>query len=238
MREILGAALDLACEGGLDNLTLHALAARMDRSVAAVYRYFSSKEAVIGELQRLVATHIRLINIDTATRIDEWAAAEGLSPAAHRLARLIGAGQTYELFAQDAPAEFGLLTHYLGSSREELPERDVEAVLATARGSLDRLAEDFAAAQAAGALTPGNARERTLIHWGALQGVIQLIKVLRRGGGWTATDGLADATMRNLLQGWGGDAGLIGELATQIRDKKFACATRAVRDLLDDMEPA
>lgn len=238
MREILGAALDLACEGGLDNLTLHALAARMDRSVAAVYRYFSSKEAVIGELQRLVATHIRLINIDTATRIDQWASENDLTPAAHRLARLIGAGQTYELFAHDTPAEFGLLTHYLGSSREELPERDVAAVLATARASLDRLADDFAAAEAAGALTPGNARERTLIHWGALQGVIQLIKVLRRGGGWTATDNLADATIRSLLEGWGGDATLIDELSRTIRKKKFACAQRSVRDLLDDMEPA
>jgi len=238
MREILGAALDLACEGGLDNLTLHALAARMERSVAAVYRYFPSKEAVIGELQRLVATHIRLINIDTARRIDAWAEDKGLTPAAQALARLIGAGQAYELFAAEAPAEFGLLTHYLGSSREELPERDVEAVLTTARGSLDRLAEDFEAAAKAGALTPGNARERTLIHWGALQGVIQIIRVLKRGGGWTATDDLADATLRNLLRGWGGDAELIAELATEIRNEKFARATRTVRDLLDDMEAA
>ncbi|WP_339614320.1 hypothetical protein, partial [uncultured Parvibaculum sp.] len=36
MREILSVALDLAVEGGLDNLTLHGLAERMGRSVAAV----------------------------------------------------------------------------------------------------------------------------------------------------------------------------------------------------------
>ena len=38
--------------------TIAGLADRMGRSVAAVYRYYPSKEAVVRELQRLVATHI------------------------------------------------------------------------------------------------------------------------------------------------------------------------------------
>ncbi|MEN6542866.1 helix-turn-helix domain-containing protein [Parvibaculum sp.] len=236
MREILASALDLACEGGLDNLTLHALAERMGRSVAAVYRYYPSKEAVVRELQRLVATHIRLISADTAARIDVWAARQGLNEGARALARLIGAAQTYELFAQEAPAEFGLVTHYLGSARYGLPERDAQAVFEVARETLGMLSADIAAAQATGAITPGDAQERTLMHWGALQGVIQLLKFTRRGGAWGPAESLPDTTMRALLAGWGADAALVGELADAIRMKKLASAERQVRDLLHETE--
>ncbi len=236
MREILSSALDLACEGGLDNLTLHALAARMGRSVAAVYRYYPSKEAVVRELQRLVATHIRLISADTAGRIDAWSAGQGLREGARALARLIGAAQTYELFAQDAPAEFGLVTHYLGNARYGLPERDAQAVFEVAREALGMLAADIAAAQATGAITPGDAQERTLMHWGALQGVIQLLKFTRRGGAWGLAESLPDTTMRALLAGWGADTAVVGELADAIRTKKLASAERQVRDLLHETE--
>ena len=236
MREILSSALDLACEGGLDNLTLHALAARMDRSVAAVYRYYPSKEAVVRELQRLVATHIRLLNLDASARIDAWAEKRKLGEGERALARLIGYAQTYEMFAKAAPAEFGLVTHYLGSSRHELPERDVQAVFDVARETLDMLAADFARAASANALSPGDAQERTLIHWGALQGVIQLLKFTRRGGAWGPAENLADTTMRSLLAGWGADPMLAGEIAEAIRNMKFARAERQVRDLLREAE--
>ena len=236
MREILAAALELACEGGLDNLTLHALAARMGRSVAAVYRYYPSKEAVVRELQRLVATHIRLISTDTSARIDAWATQKGIGEGARALARIIGAAQTYELFAQDAPAEFGLITHYLGSARYGLPERDAQAVFEVAREALEMLAADIVAAEAAGAILPGDAHERTLMHWGALQGVVQLLKFTRRGGAWGPAENLPDATMRGLLTGWGADVALVGELADAIRMKKLASAERQVRDLLQETE--
>jgi len=236
MREILASALELACEGGLDNLTLHALAARMERSVAAVYRYYPSKEAVVRELQRLVASHIRLISLDTAARIDAWAARESIDAASLALARVIGGAQTYELFAQASPAEFGLITHYLGNVRFGLPEQDARAVFDTARENLDALAEALDRAAKAGALAPGDARERTLMLWGSLQGVIQLIKFTRRGGAWGPAESLPDATLGVLLAGWGADTARTAGLAAAIRKRKFASATRRVRDLLEETE--
>ena len=233
MREILSVALDLAVEGGLDNLTLHGLAERMGRSVAAVYRYFPSKEAVVRELQRLVATHIGVLGTDTAERIEEWAAQEGLSGAEKALAHVIGSAQTYELFAVTSPAEFGLVTHYLGNPANVLPEQDVRMVFDVTRENLQRLADFIAAAQDTGAMNRGDARERTLMTWGALQGAIQLLKVTRRGAAWGEAGGLPDTTLRTLLTGWGAAQETTDRLADDIRERGLAAPQREVRDLLN-----
>ncbi|WP_293323626.1 TetR/AcrR family transcriptional regulator [Parvibaculum sp.] len=235
MREILSVALDLAVEGGLDNLTLHGLAERMGRSVAAVYRYYPSKEAVVRELQRLVATHIGVLNADTADRIDGWAREKALSEQDLALARIIGAAQTYELFAVASPAEFGLVTHYLGNPANVLSEQDVRMVFDVTRGSLQRLADLIADAEAKGVLDKGDARERALMIWGALQGAIQLLKVTRRGAAWGEAGGLPDATVRTLLLGWGADGARLGMIAGKVRTMQLAAPQRQVRDLLNTM---
>ncbi|NIJ40438.1 AcrR family transcriptional regulator [Parvibaculum indicum] len=232
MREILSVALDLAVEGGLDNLTLHGLADRMGRSVAAVYRYYPSKEAVVRELQRLVATHIGVLNADTAERIDDWAREKDLSKQDLALAQVIGSAKTYELFALASPAEFGLVTHYLGNPADVLPEQDVRMVFDVTRENLKRLAEFIADAQDKGAIGPGDARERTLMIWGALQGTIQLLKVTRRGAAWGEAETLPDATLHALLQGWGASKARLNIVSSEIEREALAAPTRQVRDLL------
>lgn len=236
MREILSVALDLAVEGGLDNLTLHGLAERMGRSVAAVYRYYPSKEAVVRELQRLVATHIGVLNADTAARIDDWAREKGLSEQDLALAQVIGSAKTYELFAAASPAEFGLVTHYLGNPANVLSEQDVRMVFDVTRGNLQRLADFVAAAQDTGAIGPGDARERTLMIWGALQGTIQLLKVTRRGAAWGEADTLPDATLHALLLGWGASEASLSEVLGELKQRSLAAPTRQVRDLLTPEE--
>lgn len=234
MREILAVALDLAVAGGLDNLTLHGLAAEMGRSVAALYRYYPSKEAVVRELQRLVATHIGVLGADTAARVNVWAREEGLNEAETALAHVIGKGQTYELFAVASPAEFGLVTHYMGNPANVLPEQDVRMVFDVTRGNLQHLASRIEAAQKAGAISPGDARERTLMLWGALQGTIQLLKITRRGAAWGAADALPDATLKTMLTGWGAEAETVTRVADAIRARKLAAPARDVHELLND----
>ena len=232
MREILSVALDLAVEGGLDNLTLHGLAERMGRSVAAVYRYFPSKEAVVRELQRLVATHIGALGTDTARRIENWAAEKCLSEQDLALAQVIGSAKTYELFALASPAEFGLVTHYLGNPADVLPEQDVRMVFDVTRENLKRLADFIETAQDKGAIGPGDARERTLMIWGALQGAIQLLKVTRRGAAWGEAETLPDATLHTLLLGWGASEASLSEVLRELKQRSLAAPAREVRELL------
>ncbi len=55
-RELVQATLDVAAEGGLDALTMQAVANRADVAVRTVYNYFDSREALIAAaMDRLTA---------------------------------------------------------------------------------------------------------------------------------------------------------------------------------------
>lgn len=237
MREILGVALDLATEGGLDNLTLHRLADRMGRSVAAVYRYFPSREAVIAELQRLIAFHIRALSEDALSRVSAWARDEGLSREDHLLAALLTSGLAYEAYARAAPGEFGLVTRYLSTVEFVLPERDAAHVFSVTSESLDALASQIEAAEIAGLLINDDGasetpRDRAVMFWAALQGAINAQKFVRRGG-WALSSSLTRDMMVSLIAGWGGDPERVRGLAERIEDHELTTPRLKVEALLD-----
>lgn len=231
MREILGVALKLACEGGLDNLTLHRLADRMDRSVAAVYRYFPSKEAVVAELQRLIATHIALLTQDAQDRLAAHVDAEGLGADEHALAALLVSGFAYEAYAMSAPLEFGLVSHYLSSTRYDLPEQDAAHVFEVTSASLDGLATLFHDAERKGLLIEGEPRERAVIFWGAMQGTMDATRVVNRTG-WDMPATLITNVLIGLLAGWGANRPLLEDLSTRITRANVTDITRNASDLL------
>lgn len=234
MREILGVALELACDGGLDHLTLHRLADRMKRSVAAVYRYFPSREAVISELQRLIATHISLISNDAAVRATKWAGhEENLSPGDVTLAAIFASAMAYEIYGKAAPRELGLVTRYLSTPDYMLPERDAAHVFDVTGDSLDELAVLFTTAQNQTALAPGDARDRAVMFWAALQGSIDVLKVVGRGG-WSPDEHLTRKMIETLMIGWGADPATLTYLTKSIFDHDLARIERSVQDLLKE----
>jgi len=237
MREILGVALDLATEGGLDNLTLHRLADRMGRSVAAVYRYFPSREAVIAELQRLIAVHIRALSEDALSRVNAWTKEAGLSEQDHLLAALLTSGLAYEAYARNAPGEFGLVTRYLSTVEYVLPERDAAHVFSVTSEGLDALASQIEAAEKAGLITTANGasdtpRDRAVMFWAALQGSINAQKFVRRGG-WPLSSSLTRDLMVSLIAGWGGNPERLSELAMAIESEGLTTPRLKVDALLD-----
>jgi len=241
MREILGVALDLATEGGLDNLTLHRLADRMGRSVAAVYRYFPSREAVIAELQRLVVIHIRALLEDAQSRLDAWATETNLSKEDHLLATLLTSGLAYEAYAHTAPGEYGLVTRYLSTVEYVLPERDAVHVFSVAGEGFNYFASQIEAAEKSGLLIAGplttvdgtseTPRDRAVMFWAALQGSIDAQKVVRRGG-WALSPSLTRDMIVSLVAGWGGDHKRLRELAVAIENEGLAAPRLKVDALL------
>jgi|GEM_PF-1026631 len=231
MREILNIALTLACDGGLDNLTLHRLADRMDRSVAAVYRYFPSREAVISELQRVIATNIALITSDAQNRIDAWSIRENIAPSDAALAKILAAAFVYDEFAKATPEELGLVTRYLSTPDHVLPERDAAHVFEMTGSSLDALAAWISSAEQLGALSPGTPRDRAIMLWAGLQGTINVLKVVLRGG-WTPDPNLTREMVITNLIGWGANPETLNKLADTIVDEGFLAINRTTKDLL------
>ncbi|PCJ67995.1 MAG: hypothetical protein COA62_15265 [Rhodobiaceae bacterium] len=237
MREILGVALDLACDGGLDNLTLHRLAGRMKRSVAAVYRYFPSREAVISELQRLIATHINLIANDAQARVATWASKQDdLNPGDRALAAILARTLAYGIYAEATPDELGMVTRYLSTPDKMLPERDATHVFEIVSDSLDDLTAAIAHAQTHKMLTPADPHDRAVMLWAALQGSIDVLRVVQRGGRSPHTN-LTRHMIETLMVGWGADHATLTHLTKTIIDHDLARVERTTRDLLSDEDP-
>jgi hypothetical protein len=128
------------------------------------------------------------------------------------LLRLIVVGNVYVGFAQRRPTEYGLISTLIGNPREFLAT-DAAAPIFPALVRLQlMLTAVIDDAVEAGALAKGDARERGVILWSAMQGVLQLRKLGRFGVAGLALDRLAPIALRTLLLGWGADAARIDKL--------------------------
>jgi len=91
VERILAAASELLAEGGVDALTMRALAARTDIPVATVYRYFSNRDEIIAayldhELEEIERAGARaLLELDRVT-FRSMAEAVALAHMAHHQA--------------------------------------------------------------------------------------------------------------------------------------------------------
>src|SRR5215210_6663760 len=75
-RAIVGAALDLAAEGGLTRMTIEGVAARAGVGKATIYRRWSSKEELFADALRSVAADMELPP-DTGSFRGDWLAIVG-----------------------------------------------------------------------------------------------------------------------------------------------------------------
>jgi len=234
MQEILGVALDLACENGLENMTLHVLARRMDRSVAAVYRYFPSREAVVRELQRLVGSHLILLNQDAAEALDRRATKQNISQDISCLAQILTSAQVYENYARTHPAEFDLITHHLSTAFYKLPEKDAGLVFDVTRINLEALAGRFEVAMENGLLHAGDAKGHAMMFWGALQGVLQVQKLERSAPDFFTSKKLPNTTLDALLIGWGAKPKTVEATRALLEKQPSTKSKRDLRHLLED----
>ncbi|MCC6876530.1 MAG: TetR/AcrR family transcriptional regulator [Sandaracinaceae bacterium] len=156
-RAMIDAALELVREGGPKGLTLRAAARRAGVSVAAPYRHFADKEALLAAvaLEGFTELVARLEKI--ASEIDE---------PVERLKRL---GIAYVRFATDDPARYRVMFG------DEIPDRKAHPELEEmARRSFGYLAKAVADGHARG-LLEGGERAVTLLSWSVVHGLASLL---------------------------------------------------------------
>lgn len=209
---------------GFEALTIQRLAKKLNYAVGALYRYFRSKDALLVALLRRVmdrigediAIGLGQVDRERSSRL----AAAGLPASTpltvdEGLLRLIVVGNVYVGFAQRRPTEYGLISTLIGSPREFLAT-DAAAPIFPALVRLQlMLTAVIDDAVEAGALAKGDARERGVILWSAMQGVLQLRKLGRFGVAGLALDRLAPIALRTLLLGWGAEAARIDRLTPE-----------------------
>ncbi len=203
--------MDVVRAEGLEALTTHHLAARLDLAVGALYRYFPSKSHLVAELER------RALDALAA----ELGQGERESAGAFRgpnasLARLVLAARLYGRFAKTHPAEFGLIGQILADPRTLVPKDESARVIESTVAILARVATLVEDAASAGSLAPGDSRERAIVFWSGLRAVLELAK-LRVHLAELDPDALADAMTRTLLQGFGASPESVARAMESVR---------------------
>ena len=131
---IVAIAMTLVAEQGLEGLTLHKIAAAMDWVPGTLYRYFSSKDVLLAELQARV-----LIEYGSAqsAELSEYSHQQGLLA-------LLAMGHPYVSWFQQRPGHHALIAMGLGHPKALLSETTGQPVLRAAMGALTQANAVFA----------------------------------------------------------------------------------------------
>lgn len=194
--EILREARALVLRDGLDGLTLRKLARELGIRAPSLYRYFRSKEDLLGALQQ-ESLRAGAQWMDANARA--WEEHQGRSRKRQALAGLLGtvAG------AISMPPEHAELLAYSNTPRALLGEGQLAAVGQALDDLLSGPRARLRRARDLGALAPGDAVGRTIELWLVVQGASTCARFAHFLPGWPPGDEVAHEAARSLLLGWG-----------------------------------
>ncbi len=208
-REYLQTALQVATDEGLAAVTMQRLAAEVGAAVGTIYTYFPSKGALIAEVQREAIDRITASYLQLRPAIDERVA--DLDPSVAALAHLLGFARFSIESVRTLPQEQRLLQQLVFDAEDVVPTEEGARVLPTVLRLLDLARERFAVAETTGALSPGDAMERTVILAASLNGVLQVSKLARWDADLLDGSRLARRLVDDLLTGMGADPSLLDQ---------------------------
>ncbi len=151
----------LLVDGGLDALTIAAVAERMGASVGGLYRYFESKEAMLVALQE------RAI-LDLWGFIEGWVTRLESPDPLHRLR---AAFEAYLAHAAERPETHELIISFLSAPRPLLSNDEALRVNERILGVLAPCRDWIDEAVGSGALGPGDSLQRVHVLWALVHGL-------------------------------------------------------------------
>lgn len=201
---VLDTALDMLRAGGPAALTMAALADELGVSVGGLYRYYPSKGVILVGLEKRAIASYAKVQEDLAAALEPRLSRRPERISA--LARVLCASSAYLEHARRDPLQHGLLTQLLAVPEQVLDDEEAREVELHVRPILERGVALIARAAQVGALSQGDAAQRTFVLWAALQGADQLRKRDRLLPPELHSWVLADAAADTLLLGWGASA--------------------------------
>jgi len=190
------AARHILSEGGLDALSMRAIAKRIEYSPGTIYLYFRDKDdlirSLVMEAMNLLLRYMRRALVD-------------IGPDATPAQQHRATGYAYVRFAMENTAHFRVMFEIPGvaqmvdcpepTDREPMPDHE----------SFDFVTELLRRAVAAGELSIPEPRHGALVGWGLLHGLVSLFlsghlsHVVEDAGDF---ERLVDAAMDSLYRGW------------------------------------
>ena len=217
---ILDAAMQLLTEDGYESFTIARLARDLNYAVGALYRYFKGKDAILAALQLRIVERIDRDLTVVAELVERRVARDTLDEKTAAVLHVWAAMGVYESLTRRLPTHHKLVSLSLSDPRELIASEVVDAGIMHPLGQLlGRVTARVVEATRAGAFREGDAYKRTVLLWGASQGVMQMRK-LGRFEPALADRSLADELYQGLFGGWGAP------------DESLATARQAVHEVL------
>jgi len=236
MRQMIRRGLAISAAEGVEALTIQRLAAELDYTPGALYRYFVSKDALIAELQRSVITFLGAATEEVVGRAAEYAADHEVDAEVAALMAPAAACRGFIDFAGRWPGEFGFLSVFVSDPAFRLPEEEARYVHQATTAALAELAAPLRAAAERGALGDGDEDDRARTAWAALQGVLQTRKTARTDPSATTVDALARDLVRTLLAGWGANPESLDRAIALVEEHQLDRLAGSPDDLLKPSE--
>jgi len=200
LEKILDAAMKMVTDEGFGALSMNKLAGVVDYTPGALYRYFDSKDALLGALVNQVLDEVRAVLVVAAEDV----------PEDRPLARLFALTRAYRRFSVEESNKFSLLAMSMAEPRVLLRAPEVaEPVVHSMIATLSPIADALGVAEAKQMLSPGSVPERTVLVFASVQGIVQLRKQARVAPELLDLDRMVAAVVRTLLLGWGADEGAV-----------------------------
>jgi AcrR family transcriptional regulator len=162
---ILGAARTLLFSKGLEGTSINGIAALVELSVPALYRYYKNKDEIIFDLSR---EGLQLLRFTIAE------AAAGSRLPEDKLRAIAAAYRDFSVRQKDY---FTVINHFLASPRAVLPDHLKQQIDRHGEEILMQVVAAVEAGCASGALACSDPRRFSLMFWGAINGIIQLQKI-------------------------------------------------------------
>ncbi len=193
----------IVLEEGPDNLTIVRLAREIGASVGGLYRYFSSKEALIFELQKQAIADFDTFQVDTMKTVQQ--AARDRSEEVAALADVVASFIAYPAHHRHDQQRHKLMTAFLASPKTILSIEPAAAIQENVAPLLNRCAAQLLAAGAVGAVEAGDEERRANTLWAALHGLDDFRKRDRLQPEPLQVLSLLPSMLETFLVGWGAE---------------------------------
>ena len=150
--------MTVVAQEGIDGFSLHKLAAKLDLTVGAFYRYFPSKMALIGALETKVIQEFGREFRDAAAQFANHF--ENCTSPAVSLARILVLCEVYRLNCRRHPERMILIGNILASPTPVLDPEIAEGVMIEMLSTLSVVGEALNEASQMGTLIDGLAAQR------------------------------------------------------------------------------
>lgn len=206
---ILDEAMRVLAADGPDALTLARIGKALGLVPAALYRYFDSKDALLAALQRRAIAEIRTVLEEELARVDGESKKRRWPAEQIPVAKLVACARAYLALPQTHPEAYLLVAVLLGDPRKLLSDAEANVTAPLLLALLADVHALFERAADAGALSPGDAMERTLAMWASLQGALSLEKARRVAPSLPSAAHIGMTATLGLLTGWGAPPALL-----------------------------